>query len=80
MADCQTHLDGSLQEWVERDTTGQAEAQLAKVEVITWRGMMTKLMTAVYEAEQAIQRRRTESWEMNAMMIDVSQILACWNK
>ena len=36
---------------------------------------MTKLMTAVYEAEQAIQKRRTESWEMNAMMVDVSPFL-----
>lgn len=42
------------------------------MQAVTWRGMVTKLMLAVYDTEQAIQRRRTESWEMNVMLIDVS--------
>ena len=35
---------------------------LRKTAVITWRGMLTKIMTCIYE--------ETEGWEMNAMMLD----------
>lgn len=32
---------------------------------------MTKLMLAVYEAENAAMGRRVDGWEMNAMVLDV---------
>lgn len=64
-------LDRSLAEWIARDPSGVAEEQLAKIAVITWRGMMTKLMTCLYEAESAASGRgRADSWELNAMVID----------
>lgn len=47
---------------------------MGKSTVITWRGMMTKLMLAVYEAEGA-SRGRADGWEMNAMVVDVCSCL-----
>ncbi len=35
---------------------------LRKTAVLTWRGMLTKIMTCIYE--------ESEGWEMNAMMLD----------
>lgn len=61
----------SLSAWAARDSTGGADDVLSKVSVITWRGMMTKLMLAVYEAENAAKGRRVDGWEMNAMVLDV---------
>ncbi|BGP33246.1 decapping endonuclease targeting mRNA [Rhodotorula toruloides] len=63
-------LVDTLSAWAARDATGQADDVLSKVSVITWRGMMTKLMLAVYEAENAAKGRRVDGWEMNAMVLD----------
>ncbi|KAK4335761.1 Decapping nuclease, partial [Rhodotorula toruloides] len=63
-------LVDTLSAWAARDATGQADDVLCKVSVITWRGMMTKLMLAVYEAENAAMGRRVDGWEMNAMVLD----------
>ncbi|KAG0148887.1 hypothetical protein CROQUDRAFT_654241 [Cronartium quercuum f. sp. fusiforme G11] len=38
--------------------------RLAETEFVTWRGMMTKICSAVYETSPA------GGWEMNAMMVD----------
>ncbi|CDR39788.1 RHTO0S04e09472g1_1 [Rhodotorula toruloides] len=63
-------LVDTLSAWAARDSTGGADDVLSKVSVITWRGMMTKLMLAVYEAENAAKGRRVDGWEMNAMVLD----------
>ncbi|GAA5926765.1 uncharacterized protein JCM15063_000364 [Sporobolomyces koalae] len=60
----------SLAAYAENDPTGAADRILGKVAVITWRGMMTKLMLAMYEAESASKGMRADGWEMNAMLID----------
>ncbi|GAA5843549.1 hypothetical protein JCM5353_005452 [Sporobolomyces roseus] len=54
----------------ENDPTGAADELLGKIAVITWRGMMTKLMLAVYEMEDFSRGMRADGWEMNAMLID----------
>ncbi|GAA6015653.1 hypothetical protein JCM11491_007185 [Sporobolomyces phaffii] len=54
----------------ENDPTGQVDEMLGKIAVITWRGMMTKLMLAVYETENASRGMRADGWEMNAMLVD----------
>ncbi|KAK4701024.1 RAT1-interacting protein, partial [Phenoliferia sp. Uapishka_3] len=59
----------TLAEYEQEDESGAAAELLGKVNVITWRGMMTKLMLAVYEVEGASQGR-ADGWELNAMMID----------
>lgn len=53
-----------------KDDKNAAEI-LSKTHVITWRGMMSKLLLAVYEAEGVSRGNRSEGWEMNAMVIDV---------
>lgn len=66
----------SLLALAERDPTSATEGILTKNNVYTWRGMMTKLLLAVYEVESAANRGgggRAEGWEMNAMVLDVSQ-------
>ncbi|BGP25699.1 decapping endonuclease targeting mRNA [Rhodotorula toruloides] len=60
----------TLSAWAARDPTGGTDDVLSKVSVITWRGMMTKLMLAVYEADNAAKGRRVDGWEMNAMVLD----------
>lgn len=52
-----------------------ADEMLGKISVITWRGMLTKLMLAVYEADNVEQGRRGDGWEMNAMVVDVCPFL-----
>lgn len=65
------------------DTLGSAEEKgnaviqagdlVDRANVITWRGMMSKLLLAVYEVESASNRGgRADGWEMNGMVIDVS--------
>ena len=63
----------SLETWASTDSTGAADAQLAKTAVITWRGMLTKLLLAVYEADNVNNGRRADGWDMNAMLVDVSR-------
>ncbi|GAA5948851.1 hypothetical protein JCM3765_003926 [Sporobolomyces pararoseus] len=76
-----TWRDGSIDEgldslldtlaaYAESDPTGAVDEMLGKIAVITWRGMMTKLMLAVYEMENASKGMRADGWEMNAMLID----------
>ncbi|GAA6061531.1 hypothetical protein JCM10212_004521 [Sporobolomyces blumeae] len=64
----------TLSHYAASDPTGAVDDMLDKVAVITWRGMMTKLMLAVYEAEAAASRagasQRAEGWEMNAMLVE----------
>ncbi|GAA5920289.1 hypothetical protein JCM1841_003025 [Sporobolomyces salmonicolor] len=60
----------TLAHWAESDPTGAADELLGKISVITWRGMMTKLMLAVYETESASRGARADGWEMNAMVVD----------
>jgi hypothetical protein len=48
-----------------------ADEMLGKISLVTWRGMLTKLMCAVYEADNVEQGRRGDGWEMNAMVVDV---------
>ncbi|GAA5952093.1 hypothetical protein JCM21900_006248 [Sporobolomyces salmonicolor] len=60
----------ALAHWAESDPTGAADELLGKISVITWRGMMTKLMLAVYETESASRGARADGWEMNAMVVD----------
>lgn len=62
----------SLQAFIDRDDSGASADLLSKIKLITWRGMMTKLLLAVYEAESASSSGRAEGWQMNAMMVDVS--------
>ncbi|SCZ95270.1 BZ3500_MvSof-1268-A1-R1_Chr11-2g03396 [Microbotryum saponariae] len=70
-------LDALLQHYVESDPTGAAGEMLDKVNIITWRGMITKLLLAVYEVEAAhndaanSRRTRAEGWEMNLMLLGV---------
>lgn len=68
-ANCTAH---SLETWASKDSTGAADAQLAKTAVITWRGMLTKLLLAVYEADNLNNGKRADGWDMNAMLVDVS--------
>jgi len=65
-------FENSLAAYAENDPTGAADEILGKIAVITWRGMMTKLMLAVYEMENVSRGMRADGWEMNAMLIDVS--------
>lgn len=65
---------GRLSQYDREDPTGAAADLLGKINVITWRGMMTKLMLAVYEVEGA-SRGRADGWELNAMVVDVSPCL-----
>ncbi|GAA5864828.1 hypothetical protein JCM8547_009244 [Rhodosporidiobolus lusitaniae] len=51
-------------------TDPNAASVLGKTSLITWRGMITKLMLAVYEADNVSQGRRGDGWEMNAMLVD----------
>ncbi|GAA5991864.1 hypothetical protein JCM5350_002731 [Sporobolomyces pararoseus] len=60
----------TLAAYAENDPTGAVDQMLGKIAVITWRGMMTKLMLAVYEVENASRGMRADGWEMNAMLID----------
>ncbi|GAA5894738.1 hypothetical protein JCM5296_002269 [Sporobolomyces johnsonii] len=60
----------TLAHYAESDPTGAADELLGKISVITWRGMMTKLMLAVYETESASRGARADGWEMNAMVVD----------
>ncbi|GAA5987321.1 hypothetical protein JCM10908_001908 [Rhodotorula pacifica] len=63
----------ALDTWARKDPTGTAavDSLLAKTALITWRGMLTKLMLAVYECENvATLGRRADGWEMNAMLVD----------
>ncbi|SGZ12437.1 BQ5605_C028g10505 [Microbotryum silenes-dioicae] len=68
-------LDALLQHYVESDPAGAAGEMLDKVNIITWRGMITKLLLAVYEVEAAhndaanSRRTRAEGWEMNVMLL-----------
>ncbi|KAL8276920.1 hypothetical protein RQP46_010648 [Phenoliferia psychrophenolica] len=59
----------TLSRYDDEDPTGAAADLLGKINVITWRGMMTKLMLAVYEVEGA-SRGRADGWELNAMIVD----------
>ncbi|GAA5822437.1 hypothetical protein JCM3770_000270 [Rhodotorula araucariae] len=60
----------SLSTWAAKQPTPAADDLLGKISVITWRGMMTKLMLAVYEVDNAASGRRGDGWEMNAMVVD----------
>lgn len=62
----------SLETWASKEPTGAADAQLAKTAVITWRGLLTKLLLAVYEADNVNNGRRADGWDMNAMLVEVS--------
>ncbi|SCV73445.1 BQ2448_7371 [Microbotryum intermedium] len=75
---CDEGLDAlldTLQHYVEADTTGAAAEMLDKVNIITWRGMITKLLLAVYQVQEAhtdathSKRTRAEGWEMNVMLM-----------
>lgn len=65
-----TALVRRLSHYDENDPSGAAADLLGKIQVVTWRGMMTKLMLAVYEVEGA-SRGRADGWQMNAMVVDV---------
>lgn len=69
-----TERPRSLLALTDRDPSPATDDLLSKITVFTWRGMMTKLLLAVYEVESAATRGggRAEGWEMNAMMLDVS--------
>jgi hypothetical protein len=45
-----------------------------KANLLTWRGMMSKLLLSCYDVESARQPRggRSNPWEMNAMVVDVT--------
>lgn len=61
-----------LDVWASKDSAATgADTLLAKTKLITWRGMLTKLLLAVYEAENVANGRRADGWDMNAMLIDV---------
>ncbi|GAA5867011.1 hypothetical protein JCM3774_003755 [Rhodotorula dairenensis] len=62
----------ALDAWASKDTTGNggADTLLAKTKLITWRGMLTKLLLAVYESENVANGRRADGWDMNAMLVD----------
>ncbi|GAA5884751.1 hypothetical protein JCM16303_005259 [Sporobolomyces ruberrimus] len=60
----------TLAAYAENDPTGAVDEMLGKIAVITWRGMITKLMLAVYETENASRGMRADGWEMNAMLVD----------
>jgi RAT1-interacting protein len=61
----------SLQAFIDRDKTGAASDLMSKTKLITWRGMMTKLLLAVYEVEGASRGTRADSFQMTAMVLDV---------
>lgn len=61
----------SLSSWARKNAGPAADDLLGKISVITWRGMLTKLMLAVYEADNVANGRRADGWEMNAMVVDV---------
>ncbi|GAA6009996.1 hypothetical protein JCM10207_007511 [Rhodosporidiobolus poonsookiae] len=61
----------TLSEFAKTDANPPAATDLlGKTSLVTWRGMLTKLMLAVYEAENVAQGRRGDGWEMNAMLVD----------
>ncbi|GAA5933211.1 hypothetical protein JCM10213_001222 [Rhodosporidiobolus nylandii] len=61
----------TLSEFAKNDARPPAAAELlSKISVVTWRGMLTKLMLAVYEVDSVDQGRRGDGWEMNAMVVD----------
>ncbi|GAA5889479.1 hypothetical protein JCM6882_007046 [Rhodosporidiobolus microsporus] len=61
----------TLSEFARSDPNPPAAADLlSKISLVTWRGMLTKLMVAVYECESVSQGRRGDGWEMNAMVVD----------
>ncbi|KAK4054989.1 decapping endonuclease targeting mRNA [Microbotryomycetes sp. JL221] len=65
----------TLDEWDKRDKTGFATDCLLRNKILTWRGMMTKLMLSSYQVTELNRDRRGQQqddkgWEMNAMMID----------
>ncbi|BGP56353.1 decapping endonuclease targeting mRNA [Rhodotorula sphaerocarpa] len=55
---------------VQGPSSSAARDLLAKTGLITWRGMLTKLMLAVYECENVANGRRADGWEMNAMLVE----------
>ncbi|GAA5839329.1 hypothetical protein JCM9279_005907 [Rhodotorula babjevae] len=59
-----------LSTWAAKQPLAAADDLLGKISVITWRGMMTKLMLAVYEVDNLASGRRGDGWEMNAMVVD----------
>ncbi|GAA5908067.1 hypothetical protein JCM8208_003677 [Rhodotorula glutinis] len=59
-----------LSTWASKQPSAAADDLLGKTSVITWRGMMTKLMLAVYEVDNVASGRRGDGWEMNAMVVD----------
>ncbi|GAA5922870.1 hypothetical protein JCM3775_006164 [Rhodotorula graminis] len=59
-----------LSTWASKQPSTAADELLGKISVITWRGMMTKLMLAVYEVDNVASGRRGDGWEMNAMVVD----------
>lgn len=65
----------TLLDWEDRDHSGQARDLLKRVNVVTWRGIMSKLLVAVYEVDNAATATggggRADGWELNAMVIDV---------
>ncbi|KAI5475564.1 RAI1-like domain containing protein [Pseudohyphozyma bogoriensis] len=70
-------LLNTLQSWVTSApststsaTTNPSLDVIQRASIITWRGMLTKLMLAVYELENKVQGRRADGWEMNAMIVD----------
>ncbi|GJN90006.1 hypothetical protein Rhopal_003001-T1 [Rhodotorula paludigena] len=60
----------TLSSWARKNAGPAADDLLSKISVITWRGMLTKLMLAVYEADNVANGRRADGWEMNAMVVD----------
>lgn len=47
---------------------------MSKIKLITWRGMMTKLLLAVYEVDSAARGNRADGFQMNAMVLGVSTL------
>lgn len=71
-----THVEStpparSLSTWAAKQPQPAADDLLGKIAVMTWRGMLTKLMLAVHEVDNLASGRRGDGWEMNAMVVDV---------
>ncbi|TNY24309.1 RAI1-domain-containing protein [Rhodotorula diobovata] len=60
----------SLSTWAAKQPQPAADDLLGKIAVMTWRGMLTKLMLAVHEVDNLASGRRGDGWEMNAMVVD----------
>lgn len=68
-------LVSRLLSYINTDHNSSARETVAKTTVISWRGMLSKLLLAVYDVESSNaggRGRKADGWELNGMVLDVS--------